>query len=174
MLNYKGNFTQGILGSRGWIYADLECPGMSLYYRQCIINADTATILFVIGSIVFVSVVSWCCICFGLCKCGHKDNELQCCYLMTCETVKCCAPAVEVSTRIENLAVAQSLTGKADDAKEEKPKSKLSAKQRLALRIQATKASKEGTASSEDAAAVANPMNDAADESELLAKSVAP
>jgi hypothetical protein len=155
----------GILGSKSWVFVDLQCGGMELYYRQCILSADIATVLFVIGSMVFICCVSIFCICFGLCKCGHETNELHCCYLMTCKSVECCSPKVEVDTRIEDRAVAATLTGKADDAiEQDQPQKKLSAKERLALRRKEMQSKQaDGKAN-----AVANPMRAGQDGDALL------
>lgn len=35
MLRNKGNYSN-ILGSFEWVQADLSCPGMKLYYNNCI------------------------------------------------------------------------------------------------------------------------------------------
>lgn len=167
MLNTQGNMSNGILGSTTWVYVDLECGGMDLYYRQCILAADIATILFVIGSIIFVICCGTFCVCFGLCKCGHETNELHCCWLMSCKLVECCAPKVEVDSRIEDRAVAATLTGKADDAVEnETAEKKLSAKERLALRRKEMQSKQADTAT-----AVANPMR--ADTDALLSSTSA-
>tara|TARA_Y100000780_G_C13560243_1_gene368817 strand:+ start:37 stop:600 length:564 start_codon:yes stop_codon:yes gene_type:complete len=137
ILKTQGNMSGGILGSPSWVDVNLECNGMNLYYRQCIIPADLATVLFVIGSLVFFCCASMFCVCCGLCKC-RTDNEWHCCYVATCKRVSCWAPKSEVSTSIEDKAIARTLTGPADDDGEDpesgsKPK-KLSAQERLAIR----------------------------------------
>jgi hypothetical protein len=137
--NNKGNNTDGILNSETWVAADLSCDGMKLYYRQCILSSTLATIIGTIGAIIFIAISSACCICFGLCKCGHPTNELHCCYVVTCRSITCCAPAPETSTILEDVRIAKSLTGKVD---EEQPADgegspvgkKLTAKEKLAQR----------------------------------------
>lgn len=129
--------TGGILGSRSWVDVNLACNGMNLYYRQCIIPADLATVLFVIGSLVFVCCAGMFCVCCGFCKC-RTDNDWHCCYVTTCKRVRCWAPKSEVSTSIEDKAIARTLTGPADDEEMDPEagvsKKKLSAQERLAIR----------------------------------------